>query len=90
MPRGPSLVEQQKGYVAITQVVSPDTREKMILLCKERKISMKLLVQKLCEWAAENYENPVHLIRCGVNIPIWAKDREFLGTGDSLYSNKEE
>lgn len=89
---GMTKKEREAGFVYISQVVSKETHGKMLQLCKNRDISMKDLVQKLCNWAGENYDNPVHLIRSGVDLPIWASDREkltslFGGGGDT---DKEE
>lgn len=70
--------EMEKGYVSITQAISPETHVKIKKLCENRKISLKDLVRKLCDWAGENYDNPIHLIRSGVDLPLWASDRESL------------
>jgi len=73
---GMNRYEKEHGYVNLTQVVNPETHKKMLLLCKNRRVSMKNLVQKLCDWAGENHDNALHLIRCGVDLPVWAEDRE--------------
>ena len=70
--------EKEKGYIYISQVVSPETHKQMQALCSNRKITMKGLVQILCNWAGEHSDDPVYLIRCGVNLPLWASDRAAL------------
>jgi|GEM_PF-5288561 len=68
--------EMEKGFVSITQAISTDTHKKIKKLCSNRNISLKDLVRKLCDWAGEHCDNPIYLIRSGVDLPLWAADRE--------------